>query len=299
LRDFIELARSHHLKPFVTFSGGDPLLYERFWEILAYANTGFGETVVSAIMGNPDTVTPETALRLGGLGIDRFQMSLEGLGEVNDGIRGKGNFKKTIVAARILRSAGIRVQILFTLSKRNAGELIPVIDLVAAEEALEGFGFTRAAAFGLGRSLLEQNDLTTEEFRHLLLRTLERYRFWQEKNNPTRWSRKEPLFALLYDDLGLRDDTVKGGRCLLGSNQLSILSDGTIMPCRRLALTFGNWPEISIEQALKWQRENFTGAADIEGCRECELWKNCRGCRAVFYHLTQDPGVRDLHCWKP
>ena len=83
----------------ISFTGGNPFLYPRFTELYrAASERGF----ILAILGNP---VPREALEKI-LTIQKpthFQVSLEGLQEHNDYIRGQGHFERIIDFLKILR----------------------------------------------------------------------------------------------------------------------------------------------------------------------------------------------------
>ena len=64
------------VKPRILFTGGDPLLRDDFFEILEYANRKY---ISTGIMGNPEKVTAEVATRLKALGVNSYQISIDGM----------------------------------------------------------------------------------------------------------------------------------------------------------------------------------------------------------------------------
>jgi len=115
----------------ISFTGGDPLLREDFFDLIAYARKRWIEI---GILGNPNHLNYETAKRLKDLGVTRYQVSIDGLEETHDRLRGrKGLFKDTILAIHVLEDVGIPSVVMFTLSRENANELIGVIRTVAKE----------------------------------------------------------------------------------------------------------------------------------------------------------------------
>jgi radical SAM protein with 4Fe4S-binding SPASM domain len=86
---------------------------------------------------------------------------------------------------------------------------------------------------------------------------------------------------------------------------VTITSDGSVMPCRRIGLKIGNLRKTSLRQIwstskVLWrlrQRESYKGE-----CGKCSLWPSCRGCRAVAYAYSKSRGAPDLfaddpQCW--
>jgi radical SAM protein with 4Fe4S-binding SPASM domain len=91
------------------------------------------------------------------------------------------------------------------------------------------------------------------------------------------------------------------GGCLIGWNAVSILSDGTVLGCRRLpAVQVGKMPEKSFEEIFlgspvlrQYRRREF-----FEGCGECDFYMVCRGCPANVYSLTGNPLAKNPLCYR-
>jgi radical SAM protein with 4Fe4S-binding SPASM domain len=86
---------------------------------------------------------------------------------------------------------------------------------------------------------------------------------------------------------------------------VTITSDGSVMPCRRIGLVAGNLKKKSLRaiwasSRLLWRlrkRESYPGK-----CGQCSRWPSCRGCRAVAYAYSSTQGHPDLfaddpQCW--
>ena len=101
LDDFYSFSCSMNVKGQVTFTGGNPLLYPYFQDIYKAAwEYGFGV----AILGNPTPI--EKIERL--IDIAKplfFQISIEGLAEYDDYIRGEGHFERSFAFSRSAPSA--------------------------------------------------------------------------------------------------------------------------------------------------------------------------------------------------
>jgi MoaA/NifB/PqqE/SkfB family radical SAM enzyme len=107
------------------------------------------------ILGNPEYLDKDTALKLKRAGVTRYQLSIDGLQETHDSFRSKGSFNQTLKGIEVLNQVGIPSVVMFTLSKQNADELIPVINLVA-EKQVKIFDFARLVPTGKGMQLRNQ-----------------------------------------------------------------------------------------------------------------------------------------------
>lgn len=285
----------------INFTGGDPLLRQDFFDILKYARN---KGLVVGILGNPNHLDYDSAKKLKDLGLYRYQVSIDGLEKTHDKFRGrKGIFKNTIRAIHVLEEVGVPSVVMFTLSKQNANELIEVINIVAKEGA-SFFDFARLVPIGSAKKLKEQMVIP-QEYRELLLRVLEEYKKLQENGCRTHFGRKENLWTLLYQELGLlkplpKDkETIYSG-CSIGCSILTILADGTVLACRRLPVKIGKVPKQSIREIFINSKviNHMRNIDAMRKCGKCELRQFCRGCPAVSYGVRGDYMAPDPQCWK-
>ena len=99
----------------------------------------------------------------------------------------------------------------------------------------------------------------------------------------------------------LEDDIHVGAMCSVGENALTILHDGTILPCRRLPMPLGNILKDNIlqiwaESPILWQVRRPSGLN--AKCGHCPDVSQCRGCRAMALAVTGDWLAPDPHCWR-
>ena len=298
--DFYRTTTAWNIPARVNFTGGDPLLKPEIFNLIEYA-TKKGITI--GILGNPEYLDYKTALRLKELGVARYQLSIDGMEKTHDGFRSNGSFERTLKGIRILNQVGIPSVVMFTLSKQNTDEIIPVIDLVTKEKVVL-FDFARLVPIGSGTQF--QNDmLKPKEYRDLLLNILEEYKRLKEEGYNTYFSRKENLWKLLYQELGLlqplpKDKKTIFGGCDIGISSLSVLADGTVYSCRRLPVRIGKVPDESLRDIfMKSPEQNKMREIErMEKCSKCELFQFCRGCPAVAYAVSGNYFAPDPQCWK-
>ena len=89
--------------------------------------------------------------------------------------------------------------------------------------------------------------------------------------------------------------------CIAGLTGLTIMQDGTALPCRRLPLPLGNLLKdglfkIWYTSPVLWdlRRKNRLAAT----CRKCDLLSQCGGCRAAAFAATGDYQAKDPQCWR-
>ena len=117
--------------PVVLFSGGEPLMRH---DLLTLMERTVALKMRAVISTNGTLISPETAGRLKGVGLSYVGVSLDGLREVHDRFRGTaGAFDRAIQGIRNCQAAGIKVGLRFTITRRNAGEIGGIFDLLRQE----------------------------------------------------------------------------------------------------------------------------------------------------------------------
>jgi heme d1 biosynthesis radical SAM protein NirJ len=125
----------HELKaagvPALVLSGGEPLLRRDIFEIAAQAK---GMGFYTALSTNGTLIDLPLATRVCETGFDYVGISLDGLEETHDRFRRKrGAFERSLGALRLLRDMGVKVGVRFTLTRDNAADFEPLLDLAEAE----------------------------------------------------------------------------------------------------------------------------------------------------------------------
>jgi len=291
---YVEFTDKWNLGRSISFTGGDPLLREDFFDILRYCK---GRSITIGILGNPFHITERTASKLERLGVSSYQLSIDGMEKIHDELRSKGSFKDTLRSLEILNKTNIKTHIMFTISKKNRNDLFDIIDFVAKNN-IDVFAFTRLIPIGSGKSFL--NDLfSAEEYRDLLLRVFDKYRIYKERGYKTYFARKScDPWVFLERDLGLlkTSDLEKKkdmflSRCPI-EKHIAILADGTVLACRKLPIKIGKFPEQSFEEIMS--SEEFNNILK----NRCINSKSVpRGCAAMSYATTGDIRNPDINCW--
>jgi Fe-coproporphyrin III synthase len=117
--------------PVLIFSGGEPLLHPDIFRISRRAKA-MGFYVGLSTNG---TLIDESLLpKVAAIGYDYVGISLDGLKYTHDRFRRKqGAFDASLNAVRLLRDAGIKVGLRFTLTQDNAHDLPALLELVDSE----------------------------------------------------------------------------------------------------------------------------------------------------------------------
>lgn len=114
--------------PAISFSGGEPLTREDFFEIATYAKKHIGYVSVAS---NGTLITKEKAEQLKKTGIDYIEISLDGANpQIHDSFRGIPQaFEKSIDGIKNCVEAGIDTCIATVFHKNNLGELEKMLAL--------------------------------------------------------------------------------------------------------------------------------------------------------------------------
>ncbi|MDD5712329.1 MAG: radical SAM protein [Smithellaceae bacterium] len=284
------------LSPSIHFTGGEPFLYRGMWDAVSYARA---QGIGVAILTNGTLITAEDAARAAELRIMDIQVSLEGPPAVHDGIRGEGSFAAAVLGARLLARAGNTVSANMTLSRLNIG-VIKETAAVARESGFSAMGLSRLVPCGTGEGL--KNDmLAPEEIRSAFAMIPEL------SDASFEIASGDPLLRVLTGPPPKPDCRLALSGCSAGFSGITIISDGSVMPCRRMGIKIGNVLETPLREIwstsdLLWQlrhRSSYQGK-----CGKCLYWPSCRGCRAVAYACSQAAGKPDIfaddpQCWLP
>lgn len=269
-------------------SGGEPLLRPDIWAFLEQAvSLGFRVGVGSS--GMP--FTPINISRLKDVGVDRVQVSLDGLDGTHDRVRAyPGLFERARDAITGCVAAGIRTHVCFTPHRRNHHELETVVERVV-EWGVSRINVSQFVPTGRGDLKL---DMTPEERRDLFHR-------WQRLRDRYRG---RVTFTSHLARRVLVDDEVscmpgfKG--CQAGRAMCAINPRGDVYPCVMLPVTIGNLRRDRFREI--WAGSPLVRALQDRGrvkgyCRSCPHLERCGGCRAVAYSYTGDPLAEDPGCW--
>jgi len=282
LDGYVSFCNSRGVEGSLSLSGGNPFFYRSFFELYeAAVDRGFTPT----ILGNP--VERAQLERLASIRKPRaFQVSLEGLRDHNDAIRGEGTFDRVLGFLPILREAGVRSVVMVTLTRANMNQIIELAELLRGK--VDRFTFNRLSQTGEGASLEMPAPL---EYGQFMVRYLE-----ARKTNPA-VGIKDNLFNMFYHQAGLplfRGCTGQG--CGAAFNYLAILPNADVHACRKFPSRIGNALEQSLgeiydsEAAQQYRR-------GCSGCDGCPIRRKCGGCLAVTAGHGLDPfRDRDPYC---
>jgi selenobiotic family peptide radical SAM maturase len=280
LRDFCV---SKYVGGHVSFTGGNPLLYPHFPDLYRAASE---RGLSIAILGNPaprEKIEELLAIQPPSF----FQVSLEGLAEHNDMIRGPGHFERVIAFLKVLRELDVSSMVMLTLTKDNIDQVLPLGETLSG--LTDSFNFNRLSMVGEGANL----ELPTPgEYKAFL----ERY-VGIAKSNPV-LRLKDNLINIVCHQKGLElFGGCTGYGCGAAFNFIVALSDGEVHACRKFPSPIGNIFEQSIgdiydsEIAARYR-------SGCSACSDCTIRPVCGGCMAIAYsHGLNVFEDRDPYCF--
>ncbi len=272
------------VQPQVSFAGYSPLSHPQFFDIYSTASN-YG--LMTAFLGDP--VSREDLEKI--ISIQRpvyYQISLEGLEQHNDSLRGSGNFRESVEFLKLLSELGVPSMVLVNITRNNLDQIIPLAELL--EGVTGAITFKRPADSGK----LNQSRLTSKEEYHLFL---EKY-LAAMPGHPVLAS-KDNLLNIINEEQG---KPLFGGctgfGCGAAFNFISIRADGEVHACNNYPSLIGNillqgLDDIYNSIAAKRYREGSSA------CNDCRLKPVCGGCPAVTANLGYDPlTTKDPYCFR-
>jgi len=280
LADLGEFCRRRKLRGHVCLTGGNPFLHPGFLSIYRSAARA-GHTI--SILGNPigsERISEMTAIRKPWY----YQISIEGLREYNDGIRGTGHFDRAMDFLALLRNAGIYSSVMLTLHRDNMEQVLPLAEEL--RNRADRFTFNRLTQAGRGASFAAPSR---EEYSAFLARYLAAAR----TNSVLAF--KDGLFNIIRHRQGrplFRGCTGYG--CGAAFNFVAILPDGEVHACRKYPSPIGHISRSSLEEIYRSPaaRRYRLGS---RACRFCPIRRACGGCPAV----TWGTGLPELEALDP
>jgi selenobiotic family peptide radical SAM maturase len=273
LDDLKSFCHGHNVACQVSFTGGNPLLYPEFTKLYREASRrGFS----LAMLGNPASRGRiEELLNIQKPGF--FQVSLEGLPQHNDEIRGAGHFQRTMDFLKILRDLDVYSMVMLTLTRDNLRQVIPLGELLRGKT--DAFYFNRLALVGEGARL----HLPARDDYVSFLKDYTR----AVAGNPV-LGLKDNLINIIRDRAGQEPfGGCAGFGCGAAFNFLALLPDGEVHACRKFPSPVGNVLEQSLQEIYHSEEAQHYRRGSA-ACAACRLRPVCGGCLAISHSFGLD-----------
>lgn len=222
-------------------SGGEPLMYPHLEELgREIEDRGFRSVLLT-------NGTMLDSSHLETLPLQEVQVSIDGLEEGHDRLRGKGTFQKALAAARLVADRGLDLSVATMIHSGNLGELEKMEELVKNLGARE---WSLEAPSGLGR--------------------------WSDPGDmEVPFERAGALIGLGYG--GSYHGSSEGYAC--GLHLAAVMSGGDVVPCGFYEdRPLGNAGDDGLEKA--WKKKRVKRLDELEWCGDCDAAADCGGgCR--------------------
>ncbi len=294
--DLDQTAKHWEFTPRFQISGGEPMKRHDLIEILSYTQSLNMET---RLLTNGTLISEAKARELHEKGIKRLQISLDGSQERHNKIRGGGfAYSLALEGIRNCARAGINVTVSMTAMQSNKLEFEDVVNAsISSGAKYVGFqSYVPNSQFGLQDPEFMGPKETYELFQ-VARRLSNKYK------GQITILQTEVLWQLMQWDTQTKQSARESGKflsgCGAGFSGLSVLSDGTVYPCRRLPISIGHISE-GIKK-LMTENDVLKNLRNLERIKQngcCDAVNYCRGCRAVAYAVTGDYMAPDPMCFK-
>ncbi len=268
-------------------TGGEPLLRPDFWKI---CQTGMDLGFKIRLLTNGTLITKEVAQDIK-THADEVQVSLDGMRESNDVIRGKGSFQKIIAGISALMDAGVVPSVAVVATRANSEEIPALLEFLA-EYGITSMQIRPLMPRGRG-SLNLRLAMTSREYELLITRIYE-----MGYSSRTDFLKVERFVA------NIRAPTKNARGCSAGWGAVSIASTGEVYPCVAAHIPSLRLGSIR-EQPFKaiWMNSHNLDvwrSFDVNvssHCRSCE-WRNLcgGGCKVNAFLLSGTVDGGDQCC---
>jgi radical SAM protein with 4Fe4S-binding SPASM domain len=137
----------------IVFSGGEPLLREDIYELIAFARKN---NLSACVTSNGYLIDERTALKLSEVKVNVVNVSVEGARQTHDFLRGAGSFDKAISALNNLKKYKIESTVAATVSKYNYKDMLYILEIA------RGCGATTVRLQPFNSIFLKGNDRNGE-----------------------------------------------------------------------------------------------------------------------------------------
>lgn len=292
--------------PIMILTGGDPMLRDDIFEIIAYGSS-LGLRMVIALCGQG--LSRDIMERLKACGILKISFSLDGSSAAaHDAFRREdGSFDAVLRGMALAREVGIPFQVNSTISTYNVNELPAILDL-AIQSGADAFHPFLLVPTGNAKDLMAM-ELSPEAYENTLLWVYEESQRRSILVKPTcaphysrimrQQSNGQPQRLAAHPHAGQGGGHPHGGMssmtkgCLGGQGFAFVSHIGKVQICGFLDVECGDVRQADFDFKQIWETSPvFLEMRDTDGyhgkCGVCEYRNVCGGCRARAYNVTGD-----------
>jgi Fe-coproporphyrin III synthase len=163
--------------PVLLFSGGEPLIRKDIFELIEYT---IASGIKPTISTNGTLIDKKCAEKFKKLGVTYVGISLDGIPETHNKLRGVNNsFESAVAGIRACVDAGVRVGLRYTMHKNNYKDLPFIFDLMEKEQ-IPRICFYHLVCSGRGKSI-KNEELSVENKRSLMNMIMDKAKYFSDK----------------------------------------------------------------------------------------------------------------------
>lgn len=278
----------------VFLSGGEPLVRKDIVQIVSI----FKKYIPCVCINTNSLLLSEELLdKLIDVGLNYIQVSLDGVREAHDYIRGLGTFDLALEKLKLINTKKIKLHISCCISMLNVNSMYDFTEelLVNNGISVDILGFKRfipknemAGKYNLGqiglKQLYENFEIIKRDFSNNTKIVVD----FPQKNVYNAEDAKKIMKKYNLSCCGCSAAT--GGPC--------IRPDGTVSPCSLLYVNSGNIFENSLDEI--YDSCSFVDICErkLKGkCENCKFLLICGGCRAAAMAIYNDYLAEDPECF--
>jgi len=286
----------HPRRRIIFISGGEPLIRADIVEIVKLIKNSFSFVGMNT---NSLLLTEKLLGELEIAGLDYIQVSIDGLKNTHDYIRGHGTFEKAMKAMEMISNQSkIKIHVCCCVSKLNLHEIESLTSFLVTSKnfKVDLLGFKR---FVPKNEMAGKGNLGIDGFKNLLY-TVEKMQVDYKDSQTQICVDASQKNVANYDNaikiLNKYNLTCVG--CSAATGGPSIRADGTVSPCTLLYVNSGNLLETNLDEIYRSEIYEKLCLRELKGkCATCKYLKVCGGCRAVALAIHGDYLAEDPECF--
>lgn len=270
----------------IRLGGGEPFLHPDINKVL---DNCYKHKIPVSITTNGTLLDEKTINMINTYKLETLTISIDGLQEYNDYLRGKGNFIRAYKGVRRALDNNINVSLAFTITATN---------YVNLNEYINYFYDEGIRNFYLFRYIPDEINLRSKSLE------LDKEKLYKVAQIIKSIEKKYSNIKLNYEKLGflslLLDDTEKNISCKFTRGIMTIRFDGTVVVCAAISKKLGNIYTDSLQMIMDniVNEMNFIEQVSPE-CKGCKYILQCKGgCKSYSYNCYRDYLHKDNCCFK-
>lgn len=294
----------------VSLSGGEIFLRNDLFQLLEKLRENRMHRIT--LLTNGTLITAKIAEQLNRLKIKNISISIDGLEENHDKIRGTGSFQKTLNGILHLLTVGIIPAISFTPIKNNYKDIGSLIDFISSI-GLPSIRINTLSPEGRCLNIFKNINLEYPQQLKEILEVIDE----KKKQYPNfkiicelgfyyHLPQSYEFFQQHPQDLKIKH--LKDG-CGAATTSVTITSTGDVIPCEGLSAFKGSNIKEQDFLDIWYNSKNFKIIRELTNipmdqnpyCKDCKFIFLCDGgCRATAYNAYNDLLAPDISCpyWK-